>query len=257
MTRPIDRLLGIMDSLRDPGHGCPWDLAQDFRSIAPHTLAEAHEVADVIERDELAALREELGDLLFQVVFHARLGKERGLFDFDEVATAIADKLERRHPHVFGDAHIDDADAQSLAWEAIKAGERAERGATGALDGVPLSMPAVARAVRLGERAARVGFDWPDLDGVLDKIDEERAELAEAMDAGDHERIEAELGDLLFALANLARHLGIDAERGLRGTNRRFETRFREVERAVAAEGRELGELTLDELETRWQAAKK
>lgn len=257
MTRPIDRLLEIMDRLRDPRQGCPWDLEQDFRSIVPHTLEEAYEVAETVECGELGALRDELGDLLFQVVFLARLGKERGLFEFDDVATAIADKLVRRHPHVFGDADAGDAAAQSVEWESIKAGERAGHGATGALDGVPLSLPALQRASRLGKRAARVGFDWPGLAGVLDKVGEERRELDEAIEGGDADRIEAELGDLLFAFTNLARHLGVDAERGLRGTNRRFEKRFRAMESALAAGGRDLREMTIEEMETCWQAAKR
>ncbi|MFN2301624.1 MAG: nucleoside triphosphate pyrophosphohydrolase, partial [Gammaproteobacteria bacterium] len=179
--KPIERLLGIMARLRDPERGCPWDRAQDFRSIVPHTIEEAYEVAEAAERDELVAMRDELGDLLFQVVFLARLAEERGAFDFDAVATAIADKLERRHPHVFGDVAFGSAAAQTAAWETQKADERADRGLDGALDGVPAALPALTRALKLGKRAARVGFDWPALAGAREKIDEEVGELDEAL----------------------------------------------------------------------------
>lgn len=255
--KPIERLLRIMARLRDPEHGCPWDRAQDFRTIVPHTIEEAYEVAEAAERGELGALRDELGDLLFQVVFLARLAEERGAFDFDAVASAIADKLEKRHPHVFGDEAIATAAAQTDAWEAQKAAERAGRGLDGALDGVPAGLPALTRALKLGRRAARVGFDWPALAGAREKIDEEVGELDEALQRGDAAAIEHEIGDLLTATANLARHAGVDPEQALRSANRRFEDRFREVEAAVAGDGRILGELTLDELERYWQEAKK
>ncbi len=253
----LERLLAIMVRLRDPDSGCPWDRAQDWRSVAPHTIEEAYEVADAIARDDPDALRDELGDLLFQVVFHARIAEERGDFDFDAVARSIADKLERRHPHVFGSDPLDSATAQSEAWEVHKAAEREREGAGGALDGVALGLPALTRADKLNKRAARVGFDWPDLGGVLAKIDEEHAELVEAIEGADAAHIEHEIGDLLLAVANAARHLGVDPERALRGANRRFEDRFRLVEAGLAADGKHPGDVGLDELEKRWQAAKR
>jgi nucleoside triphosphate diphosphatase len=253
---PLRRLLAIMARLRDPATGCPWDIEQDFASIAPHTIEEAHEVADAIDRAAWDELPGELGDLLFQVVYHARIAEEAGLFDFDAVAAAVADKMVARHPHVFGDADIADATAQSHAWEAAKAAERAARGA-GALDGVALGLPALLRAAKLGRRAARVGFDWPDAAGVLDKIAEETAELAEARASGDAAHVAAEFGDLLFALVNLARHWDIDPEAALRGANARFTRRFAAVEAGLAARGKTPGEATLAEMEALWQAAKR
>lgn len=246
-----------MVRLRDPGSGCPWDRAQDWSSVAPHTIEEAYEVADAIERDDADALRDELGDLLFQVVFHARIAEERGVFDFEAVAGAISDKLERRHPHVFGAESVESAAAQTEAWESHKATERERQGAGGTLDGVAPGLPALTRADKLNRRAARVGFDWPNLDGVIAKIDEERVELLEAIGGGDAAHIEHELGDLLLAVANAARHLGVDPERALRGANRRFEDRFRAVEAGLAADGKAAGEVGLDELESRWQKAKR
>lgn len=241
-----------MARLRDPGQGCPWDLEQDFSTIAPYTIEEAYEVADAIAREDLAALRGELGDLLFQVVFHSRLAEERGAFDFDDVATAIADKLERRHPHVFGDAPVRDAADQSRAWEAHKA---AERGG-GALSGIARALPALMRADKMGRRAARVGFDWPDRAGPLAKVDEERVELEEAMARGDQNDVTWEIGDLLLAVANLARHLQVDPEQALASANDRFERRYAAMERVAAAEGVSLDGMALDELEARWQRAK-
>lgn len=253
----IDALLEVMARLRDPERGCPWDVAQTFWSIAPYTLEEAYEVADAIERGDLDALREELGDLLFQVVFHARMAEEQGAFDFAAVARGLAEKMRRRHPHVFGTASIADAGAQTVAWEAHKAGERAAR-SEGVLDGVPVNLPALARAQKLGRRAARVGFDWPDSVGVLDKLAEETRELEVALEARDlaPEAVEEEFGDLLFTMANLARHLDVDAEGALRRASLKFERRFREVEARVAATGRTLEEAGPHELEQFWIEAK-
>lgn len=254
----IEELLAVMARLRDPEGGCPWDLEQDFRSIAPYTIEEAYEVADAIERDDIAGLREELGDLLFQVVFHARMAEEQGAFDFATVARELAEKMRRRHPHVFGTTPVADAAAQTEAWEAHKARERAARDAGGALDGVPLNLPALARAQKLGRRAARAGFDWPDAAAVLDKLDEERNELAEAVAsrAGMPEAVEEELGDLLFTVVNLARHLGSDAESALRRANLKFERRFREVEARLAAEGGRLEDSDMQTLERLWRGVK-
>ena len=236
----LDDLLAIMARLRDPQRGCPWDVQQDFATIAPYTIEEAYEVADAIARGDLEHLKDELGDLLLQVVYHAQMAKEAGLFDFDEVAAAIADKMVRRHPHVFGGAAIEDARAQSLAWEAHKAAERATRaeGGHGILDDVPLALPALVRAAKLQRRAARVGFDWPEPAQVLDKLEEEIAELRAELEGGaDAGRVGEEIGDLLFALVNLARHLEVDAEAALRRTNAKFERRFRHLEAALRAEG--------------------
>src|SRR5438874_6195348 len=213
MTRPLDRLLAIMAQLRDPERGCPWDRAQDFASIAPYTIEEAYEVADAIARRDQTALKDELGDLLFQVVFHARMAEEQGLFAFDDVAAAIAEKMERRHPHVFGDAEIASAAAQTEAWEEHKAAERRDRApptgiAPSILDGVALALPALLRAVKVQSRAARIGFDWPEARPVFDKLAEEIAELEAELEAGaDRRRLEDEIGDILFAVANLARKL--------------------------------------------------
>lgn len=248
-----------MARLRDPQHGCPWDREQSFATIAPYTIEEAYEVADAIARGDMSALKDELGDLLFQVVFHARLAEEAGLFGFDDVAAAIADKMERRHPHVFGDIRIDSAAAQTEAWEEHKAAERRTRAQqTGdghsVLDGVALSVPALLRAVKIQSRAARIGFDWPEARPVFDKLAEEIAELrAELQDGVDPARLEDELGDILFAVANLARKLGIDPEAALRRATAKFERRFRSVE-ALAAE-RGVGS-DLDALETLWQEIK-
>jgi MazG family protein len=252
----MDRLLGIMAVLRDPARGCPWDLEQDFASIAPYTLEEAYEVADAIERNDLAALREELGDLLLQVVFHAQMARELGAFGFDEVAAGICDKMLRRHPHVFGDAQVESAEAQTHAWEAIKAAEKAARGASGGLlDDVPAALPALIRAAKFGKRAARIGLDWPDATGPRAKIDEELAELDAALAArAPAQALADEIGDLLFSVANLARHLGIDPETALRRTNSRFERRFRHVEDRLAQSGQLRA--SPEQLEAWWEEAK-
>ncbi len=260
--RPIDRLLAIMTRLRAPDGGCPWDLEQTFATIAPHTIEEAYEVAEAIETGDRPALKDELGDLLFQVVFHAQMAREEGSFDFDAVATAIADKMERRHPHVFGSsAPIDSARAQVTAWEAQKAQERAAKASSGAppsaLDGVGVGLPALTRAQKLQARAARVGFDWPEARQVLDKIEEEIAEVkAEIAVGASAERLDEEVGDLLFAVVNLARKLGLDAEGALRRGARKFERRFHKVEAALAAEGRTPQQAGLQAMEAHWVAAK-
>jgi MazG family protein len=252
----IDRLLSIMDRLRDREHGCPWDLEQDFRTIAPHTIEEAYEVADAIERADLAALRDELGDLLFQVAFHARLASEQGAFAFDDVVEAICDKLTRRHPHVFADAVVADAGAQTRAWETMKRAERAARGDAGALADVPVALPALTRARKLGSRAADAGFDWPDATGPREKVSEELAELDRAVGANDAAGREAELGDLLFSVVNLARHLDVDPETALRRANDRFARRYRHVEAELARLGKPLSGAPPELLDRLWAAAK-
>jgi MazG family protein len=258
----LQRLLDIMVRLRDPHGGCPWDLEQDFRTIAPYTIEEAYEVADAIERGDMGDLKEELGDLLLQVVFHARMAEEEDLFDFTAVAEAISDKMVRRHPHVFAEAKVDTAAAQTRSWEAHKAAERATKtegqGAPASvLDNVTVALPALTRAMALQRRAARIGFDWPAIEPVLAKIEEEIAELRHEIAAGGgHERFEDELGDLLFAAANLARHLDVDAEAALRRAGMKFERRFRQIETALAARGRRMGDASLDEMEAAWQAVK-
>jgi nucleoside triphosphate diphosphatase len=251
------RLLEIMARLRDPEQGCPWDRVQTFKTIAPYTVEEAYEVADAIERDDLAALREELGDLLLQVVYHARMAEEAGLFGFEEVAGGIGDKLVSRHPNVFGAADIKDTAQQTRDWESRKAGERAAKSQTGVLDGIPMGLPSLTRAEKLQRRAARAGFDWPELEPVFDKISEELGELQhEVAAAAPRARLEDELGDLLFAVANLARKLGVDPEQALRGTNRKFERRFRHVETRLAEQGRAPEQATLEEMDGYWDEAK-
>lgn len=252
----IERLLEIMDRLRDPERGCPWDLEQDFRSIAPHTIEEAYEVADAIEHGELPALKDELGDLLFQVVFHARLASERGAFAFGDVVDAICDKLIRRHPHVFGDAVVATAAEQTRAWERMKLAERSARGERGALDDVPVGLPALTRARKLGSRAADAGFDWPDAAGPRAKVDEELAELDLAAQQPDPQSREAELGDLLFSVVNLARHLRIDPETALRRANDRFVRRFRHVESELQGLGQPASDAPAELLDRLWAAAK-
>src|SRR6266404_1646754 len=258
---PMARLLAVMAWLRNRQHGCPWDVEQTFRTIAPYTIEEAYEVADAIERDDMAALKEELGDLLLQVVYHAQMASEAEAFDFADVAATIADKMVDRHPHVFGDLKIADADAQTVSWEARKAAERIRKATAepaGALDGVARALPALLRAEKIQKRAARVGFDWKTIGPVIDKIEEELGELRAELAAGkaDQARIADELGDVLFAVANLARHCKVDPEAALRSTNDKFELRFRYVERRLAAEGRKPAEATLEEMEALWQAAK-
>lgn len=249
------RLEALMARLRAPEGGCPWDLAQDFSTIAPYTLEEAYEVADAIARGDLPQLREELGDLLFQVAFHSRLAEEQGAFTLTDVVSGIVDKMVRRHPHVFSDTAVLDAAEQTARWETQKAGEKAAAGRGGVLDDIPLALPALARAAKLGKRAARVGFDWPDAAGPRAKIAEELAELDRAAAEGP-ERMAAELGDVLFAVVNLARHLGVDPEDALRGCNARFEGRFRHVEAALAAAGEPIATAGLDRLNALWEAAK-
>lgn len=256
----IEKLLEIMAKLRDRETGCPWDLEQDFASIAPYTVEEAYEVADAIARGDLPALRGELGDLLLQVVFHARMAEEARAFDFEDVAAGIVEKMIRRHPHVFGTAGERGRGAVSGSWERIKAEERqaaAGGGALGTLDGIAQALPALKRAQKLGGRAAGVGFDWPEDEGPRLKVLEELEELDEARRDGDDARTAEELGDLLFAVVNLARHLGVDAEQALTAANRKFERRFRRVEEAVMADGRSLRELPIEVLERYWQEAKK
>ncbi len=254
---PIDRLNAIMVRLRDPERGCPWDVEQTFQTIAPYTLEEAYEVADAIERGDMDDLRSELGDLLFQVVFHARMAEEQGLFAFDDVATAIADKLERRHPHIFGDeAAKADGAAQKARWEDIKAGERKAKAQHGVLDDVPVGLPALARAAKLTKRAARVGFDWPSTDEVFDKFVEEVAELRAEIAAGDIDKARDEMGDLLFVMANLARKLGVEPEDALRGANAKFVRRFASIEAELAKDGRTPEQSDLAEMDRLWDAAK-
>jgi ATP diphosphatase len=258
-SRDITRLLEIMAALRTPGTGCPWDLEQNFRTIAPFTLEEAYEVADAIARDDLASLKDELGDLLLQVVFHARMAEEQGTFAFGDVVETLTAKLIRRHPHVFANADGQTADAVKGLWERIKAEEKAERGekgADGALAGVPVGLPALTRALKLQDKAGRVGFDWNDPRAVLAKIREEADEIEAELDGANGNRLGAEVGDLLFAVVNLARHLGADPEGVLRETNLKFERRFASIERALAARGKTPKEATLSEMDALWDEAK-
>ncbi|MDE1914498.1 MAG: nucleoside triphosphate pyrophosphohydrolase [Sphingomonadales bacterium] len=252
-TEPLDRLLAIMARLRDPASGCEWDVAQTFATIAPYTIEEAYEVADAIERGDMAELREELGDLLLQVVFHSRMAEEAGHFDFEDVAAAIGSKMERRHPHIFGE-EAESGQSREIRWEAQKATEREAKGATSAMDGVALALPALMRAEKLQKRAARQGFDWPDTQGPVAKLAEEAQELAEARNEA--ERIE-EAGDLLFAAVNVARAYGVAAEDALRAANAKFERRFRAMENFAKVRGNEFAALTLDQQEELWQAAKR
>lgn len=259
--KAMQDLLSLMATLRDPERGCPWDVCQDFASIAPYTVEEAYEVADAIQRDDAEDLRDELGDLLFQVVFHAQMAREAGWFDFDDVARTIHRKMVRRHPHVFSEAG---EGAQGPgAWETIKAEERAVRQDKEAnpdrsvLAGVPVSLPGLTRATKLTRRAARLGFDWPTADGVLAKVREELAELEQARATGTQRDREEEYGDLLFACANLGRHLGLDPERALRGANAKFESRFRSMESELTAEGIDLHDADMTTLEAAWGRAKR
>jgi ATP diphosphatase len=262
-SRDIARLIEIMAALRTPGSGCPWDLEQSFATIAPYTLEEAYEVADAIARGDLAGLKGELGDLLLQVVFHARMAqewtKEAGAFDFGDVVEGITAKMIRRHPHVFADAEGRTAETVTGMWERIKAEEKAERGEKpegGALSGVPLALPALTRALKLQDKAGRVGFDWNDPRAVLAKIREETGEIEAALDAGDQAHAAKEVGDLLFAVVNLARHLSADPEGVLRDTNVKFERRFASIERALAARGKRPQDATLAEMDMLWDEAK-
>src|SRR6185436_16791405 len=253
----LTELLGIMARLRDRERGCPWDVEQTFATIAPYTIEEAYEVADAIERNDLGDLKDELGDLLFQVVFHARMAEETGAFAFADVARAICDKMLRRHPHVFGAASVADSAEQTKRWEELK---REERGSAspdaGLLDDVPVGLPAMTRAVKLGKRAATVGFDWPDVAGVRAKVDEELGELDAAAASGDRDEIAAEMGDLLFSVANWCRHLTLDPETCLRSANERFTRRFRGVESDVAASGRPWSSHDAAALDELWRRAK-
>jgi len=257
----VDELLKVMERLRHPEQGCPWDKAQDFSTIAPYTLEEAYEVADAIAREDMSELREELGDLLFQVVFHAQMAREAGHFEFSDVVRAIVEKMVRRHPHVFGDVEVADADEQTRRWEAQKAQERAaksQQATQSVLDGVAVALPALVRAEKLQKRAARVGFDWPDVQGPLAKVREEIAEVeAELASAAPQEVVSAEIGDLLFAVVNLARHAGVDAEAALRAGNLKFERRFRAVEAALADAGKTPQQASLDEMDALWESVKR
>lgn len=255
----IERLLEIMRRLRDPQTGCPWDIEQDFSTIAPYTIEEAYEVADAIERSAWSELEDELGDLLLQTIYHTQMGSEAGLFDFQSVVRAISDKMVARHPHVFGDESRDKSAAQqTLDWEKIKAAERAAKGQQEAktLDGIALNLPALTRAVKIQKRAARVGFDWPSTDQVVDKIAEEAAELVEARDTLPHDKQVEEFGDLMFVMANLARHLKIDPEEALRLANAKFTRRFNAVEQRLADRGKVPAESDLAEMDTLWNDVK-
>lgn len=254
----ITKLLTIMAQLRDPQKGCPWDVEQNFDSIAPCTLEEAYEVADAIARKDMPALKEELGDLLLQVVFHAQMAKEQKSFTFDDVVQAICDKLITRHPHVFGDDKtVKTADQQVDAWEKIKAEEKAKRGGKGgALDGVTLGLPALLRAYKLQKRAAKIGFDWPDVNPVLDKLDEEIGELRDAIRTKNQSDIFEELGDVLFVCVNIGKHTGVDAEEALRAANSKFERRFKYIEQALEMQKRDFADTSLQELDELWDQAK-
>jgi len=256
--RPIDRLLAVMARLRDPEHGCSWDRAQSWATIAPYTIEESYEVADAIARNAPAAIRDELGDLLFQVVFQARIAEEGGHFDFEMVADAAAEKMIRRHPHLFADAQPLDAGSHLETWEELKARERAEAGGDGVLDGIAQALPPMTRALKLQNRAARVGFDWDEPGAILDKLAEETEEVAAEIRAGSpHDRVEDEIGDLLFVCVNLARKLAVDPEQALRRANQKFERRFRHIETALRDQGRSPAVASLDEMEALWQAAKR
>jgi ATP diphosphatase len=253
----INKLLEVMRSLRDPQTGCSWDRQQDFSTIAPYTIEEAYEVADAIQREDFPGLKDELGDLLFQVVFHAQMAAEVGFFDFDDVAGGISDKMLRRHPHVFGTEEQRAAGPVAGSWERIKAEERDTRDDRSALAGVANALPALKRAQKLGKRAGRVGFDWPDRKGVRAKITEELHELEAAVDSRDEANIEEEFGDLLFAVVNLARHLDVDPEKALSAANIKFERRFRDMEDAIVDSGKTLQDHSLELLDKEWRAAKK
>ncbi len=267
-SRDIKGLLDVMAALRTPVTGCPWDLQQDFASIAPYTLEEAHEVADAIARNDLDDLRDELGNLLLQVVYHARMAEEIDEFDFGDVVEAVTTKMIRRHPHVFGDKAGRSVDEVNVAWDEIKAEEKADRqrrraarglpddSAKGQLDGIPPSLPALSSALKLQQKAAKVGFDWGDVAPVLDKIEEEIGELRAAIAGGDEAEAAGEFGDILFAMVNLGRHLKVEPEAALRATNEKFRRRFAHIEKRLAEQGRTPGDATLDEMEALWQEAK-
>lgn len=257
----IHHLLDIMLQLRDPEKGCPWDKQQTLQSLVPHTLEEAYEVADAIEQQDYSELRDELGDLLFQVVFYAEIAREMQLFDFNDIATAISEKLIRRHPHVFADDQVDSIDEQNVAWEEHKRLERLEKSKVASqvhseLDGIIKSLPALVRAQKLQRRAARNGFDWDNIEPVYDKLSEEVTEVREAVISAEPDKIEDEVGDLLFAGVNLARFLGVDAEQALRRANAKFETRFRQVETQVKDQGKDMKQMSVDELDAIWEIVK-
>ncbi len=250
------QLLEIMQRLRDPDNGCPWDVKQDFSTIAPYTIEEAYEVADAIARDNMADLKDELGDLLFQVVFHAQMASEQGSFTFEDVHGSVCDKMQRRHPHVFADVKVDDAEHQTRVWEDYKTQERKQKGEHSLMDGIPAGMAELQRSVKLQKRAAKVGFDWPSANPVMEKFDEELLEMREAMASEDHERMEDELGDLLFVATNLARKLAIDPGTALRRSNAKFEQRFRAMEEAAGGHDA-MESMNLDEMESLWQGIKR
>ncbi len=258
----MSELLEVMARLRDPENGCPWDKQQTFKSILPYTLEEVYEVADAIDQNDMASLREELGDLLFQIVFYAQMAKEAGEFEFADVAAEISDKLIQRHPHVFSNTEIESAEAQTQAWEKHKESERQARAAEqnrkpSVLDNVPLALPGLMRSIKLQRRAARLGFDWPNVEAVLEKIEEELAEVREVLaEGGDAEKLTYEIGDLLFACTNLARHANVDPEVAMRGINHRFELRFRRVEELAAQQNQQLSEMSLEEMDKLWDQAK-
>ncbi len=260
-ARQMDRLLDIMAALRDPTTGCPWDIEQDFETIVPYTIEEAYEVADAIARQDMESLRDELGDLLFQSVFHAQMATEAGAFTFRDVVKAISDKMERRHPHVFGNLAIEDAEQQSQAWEDQKAAERQRKSRNtdakaSILDDVPVALPALKRAQKLGKRMQRVGFDWPDTLSITEKIIEELDELRAELATGDMARLKEELGDLLFTVAQIGRRLGIDPEDALQQGNRKVERRFRSLESQVQLDGQDIEKISISEMETYWQQEK-
>ena len=257
----INRLLEIMTQLRDPDKGCPWDKQQTLSSLVPHTLEEAYEVADTIEQQDFGELRDELGDLLFQVVFYAEIAREMQLFDFNDVAAAISEKLIRRHPHVFAHDQVDSVEDQNAAWEEHKRLERLKKSSAGSqvpseLDGIIKSLPALVRAQKLQRRAARTGFDWDDIESVYDKLSEETDEVREAVASGVSDKIEDEVGDLLFAGVNLARFLDINAEQALRRANAKFESRFRQVEARVNEQARDMKQMSVNELDAIWEVVK-
>jgi MazG family protein len=256
----INRLRDILKALRTPETGCPWDLKQDFKSIAAYTIEEAYEVVDAIERDDMDDLKDELGDLLLQVVFHARMAEEAGLFDFNDVAHAISDKMQRRHPHVFADEAAKSADEVKNSWEVIKAKEKLAKSGTkpqSLLEDIPNTLPGMTRSVKLQKRAAGVGFDWPEISQVFDKLDEELNELREEIKQnGSSNRLLDEMGDVMFVIANLARHLKVDPEQAARAGNQKFTRRFSDMEKQAQVLGKDMNSLTLAELEAMWQAAK-
>lgn len=255
-TTPTERLANLMAKLRSDD-GCPWDRAQTFETIAPYTIEEAYEVREAIRNQDMKSLKEELGDLLFQVVFHSQMASEQNAFDLRSVCDGLTEKMVRRHPHVFGGGDDRSAEEQTIAWETMKAKERQSKsGDNGVLDDVAIALPALMRAEKLQKRAARVGFDWPSLDGVIDKIAEEAQEVAEAVESENADHIEGEMGDLLFAVTNLARRLKVDPEKALRRTNDKFVRRFRYIEQTAEQDGKNITDMSLDEMEQHWQDAK-